>query len=141
VPVVWTFLAIVLAAVGVREMVTAPHRRLHAMLDRVGRAEAALPLKERLMAWLKDRVIRRIPLLPGAGSVEELRSLVLWAGRPGGLGAEEFYFLQILMAGAFFLLGWSFGLEVAALGAAIGLIGPRQWLRARVAEKTRAIRR
>lgn len=138
----WTFLAVLLLGVGLVDLVAAPRRRLQLMLDRVGQVEAVRPGGQRLAAWFRESVVARIPLLPGAGSMDELRSLVLWAGRPGGLGAEEFYFLQLLLAVvlALALLG-SGGISGAALGALLGLVAPRWWLRQRVATITLTLRR
>lgn len=139
---VWTFLAVFLFGYGVREVALAPRRRLQVMLDRVGRTEVDQPLRQRMKTLLKERVIQRLPLLTGSGSMEELRSLVLWAGRPGGLGAEEFYFLQILLAVVLALLAApGMGLAGTVGGAIVGLLFPRYWLRARVADVTRRLRR
>ncbi len=138
----WTFLAVLLLGLGIYDLVTAPRRRLRAMLDRVGQMEVDRPGSQRFMTWLKERVIPRVPLLPGAGSLEELRQLVLWAGRPGGLGAEEFYFLQFVSAvGLALVLMTSVGWKGALIGAILGLLGPRMWLRSRVAERTLMLRR
>ena len=138
----WTFLAVLLLGLGVYDLVSGPRRRLRAMLDRVGAMEVDRPGSERLVTWLKERVIPRVPLLPGAGSMEELRQLVLWAGRPGGMGAEEFYFLQFVLAvGLALLLVGPAGWAGALAGAILGLLGPRMWLRSRVAERTVRLRR
>jgi len=139
--ILWTFLTVLLLGVAVREMRLAPRRRLQAMVDRVGRMEVDLPPSQKLLTWAKDRVVQRLPLLTGTGSIEELRSLVLWAGRPFGLGAEEVYFLQIVTAvvgGLFFTMSfdWYFGIA----GGIGGMLAPRWWLRGKVAENDRAIR-
>lgn len=138
----WTFLAVLLLGVGIHDLVSGPRRRLRAMLDRVGQMETDRPPPERVKAWLKEKVIPRIPLLPGAGSMEELRQLTLWAGRPGGLGAEEFYFLQFVLAAvlAIGLLGPA-GWKGALAGGALGLLGPRFWLKSRVSERVITLRR
>ncbi|HLN61314.1 MAG TPA: type II secretion system F family protein [Symbiobacteriaceae bacterium] len=139
---VLTFLAILLAGVGVWDLMTAPKRRLQTILARVGRLEVEQPPAQRLVANLKERVIGRLPLLPGAGSMDELRSLVLWAGRPWGLSAEEFYFLQYVLAvvvGG--LLASSGGLAGAAIGGIAGLLLPRWWLRSKVAQISLTLRR
>jgi tight adherence protein C len=138
---VWTFLAVLLFGLALREMAAAPRRRLQQMLNRVGRIEVERSPTERLAAWFKERVILRLPLLTGAGSMAELRALVIWAGRPGGLGAEEFYFLQLLLAVVLGLAGWSLDLLGAVGGVLLGLILPRWWLRQRVAENSRQLRR
>lgn len=139
---VWTFLAVLLLGLGLYDLATGPRRRLRSMLDRVGTMEMDRPGSERLITWLKDKVVPRVPLLPGAGSMEELRQLVLWAGRPGGLSAEEFYFLQFLSAVALaLLLVGSGGMLGALVGGILGLLGPRIWLRGRVAENTLRLRR
>lgn len=139
---VWTFLAVLLLGLGLHDLVTAPRRRLRAMLDRVGQMEVGEVGSQRFWTWLKERVIPRIPLLPGAGSMEELRQLILWAGRPGSMGAEEFYFLQFALTVvlALLLLGPA-GVQGAMAGAILGLLGPRMWLRSRVAERTLTLRR
>jgi tight adherence protein C len=140
--VLWTFLAVLLLGVGIYDLAVAPRRRLRLMLERAGGAEPAQAGGERLFTWLKDEVIPRMPLLPGATPREELRQLLLWAGRPGGMGAEEFYFLQVALAAVLaFLLAGAAGWVGALAGAAVGLLGPKQWLRARVAQTTLQLRR
>jgi tight adherence protein C len=140
--IVWTFLTVFLIGYAIRELAVAPRRRLQTMLDRVGRTEVDLPLKQRLTVWMRERVIQRLPLLTGAGSMDELRELVLWAGRPFGLGAEEFYFAQVVLAVMLGLLAMSsYGVLGAIGGGVVGVLFPRYWLRARVANISQQLRR
>lgn len=138
----WSFLAVLLFGFGVYDLATARRRRLRAMVERAGSVAVQPAGGRRLQDWLRERVWPRLPLVPGVGSLEELRQLLLWAGRPAGLGAEEFYFLQLVLAFALALAflglhGWT----GAALGLVLGLWAPRAWLRRRVGEMSRQIRR
>ncbi len=138
----WSFLAVLLFGLGVYDLATARRRRLRAMVERAGSLAVQPAGERRLQEWLKERVLPRLPLVPGIGSLDELRQLLLWAGRPGGMGAEEFYFLQLVLASALALLllglhGWM----GAALGFLLGLLVPRLWLRRRVSERSRLLRR
>jgi tight adherence protein C len=139
---VLTFLSVLLLGVAAWDMLTAPRRRLQAILARVGRAEVERPPGQRLLAAMQDRVVTKLPLLTGAGSMEELRALVLWAGRPMGLSAEEFYFGQVLFAvAAAAFLGATAGVQGALIGGIGGLLLPRMWLRSKVAANTLLLRR
>ncbi|MBY6275746.1 type II secretion system F family protein [Symbiobacterium thermophilum] len=138
----WSFLAVLLFGLGLYDLATARRRRLRAMVERAGSGAAAPGADRRLQGWLKARILPRLPLVPGVGSMDELRQLLLWAGRPAGIGAEEFYFLQLVLAFslALPLLGLH-GWTAAALGFLLGLWLPRAWLRRRVSERTRILRR
>nr|PZN73960.1 MAG: hypothetical protein DIU55_01570 [Bacillota bacterium] len=137
----WTFLAVLLFGLGLYDLATARRRRLRAMVERAGSVAAGPAAGSRLQQWVKARVLPRLPLVPGIGSLDELRQQLLWAGRPGGISAEEFYFLQLVLASALGLAllglrGWA----GASLGFLLGLWLPRAWLRRRVSERTRLIR-
>jgi len=141
-PATWTFLTVLLFGLGAYDLATARRRRLRAMVERAGTVLPGRDGPDQLKQWLRERLLPRLPLLPGTGSLEELRQLLIWAGRPAGLGAEEFYFLQLVLALSLALLllgvhGWA----GAAAGFLLGLWAPRAWLRRRVAEITLRIRR
>ena len=107
----WTFLAVLLLGLGTYDLSTARRRRLRALVERAGTVFPDAPGTGQLLGWIK-RQAERVPLIPGAGSLDELRQLLIWSGRPGGLGAEEFYFLQLVLALALALLllgahGWA----------------------------------
>lgn len=140
--VIWTFLAILLLGLGLYDLATAPRRRLRSMIERAGRLDLEPGGSRRWLAWLKEQVVPRLPLLPGAGSLEELRQLLLWAGRPFGMGAEEFYFLQVVLAIALALVLVGPYKWLGAVGGALsGLLLPRLWLKGRVAEISLQLRR
>jgi len=138
----WTFLAVLLLGLGVYDLATARRRRLRAMVERAGTVFPESPGTGQLLGWLKRQAAPRLPLIPGVGSLDELRQLLIWAGRPGGLGAEEFYFLQLVFALALaLLLMGAYGWIGAAGGFLLGLWLPRAWLRRRVGEITLRLRR
>lgn len=139
---IWTFLAVLLLGIGLYDLATGSRRRLRAMIERAGRLDLEPQGSWRLLSWLKEQVVPRLPLVPGIGSMEELRQLLLWAGRPFGMGAEEFYFVQVVLAVALALvLVGPYGWLGAVCGCALGLLVPRLWLKRRVAETNLQLRR
>lgn len=145
---VLVFTAVFLAVYGLYLEFTRPRRRLQVILDRSeslrsGRLDSDA---NGLVKSVAQLILPRLrPWLP-ALTVDQLRWRLLWAGRPGGLSAEEFYFLKLAVA-----LGLGVAVPLltlfqgegtfgkALMLGAVGYLLPDLWLKQRITQREIAI--
>ncbi|MCR3922755.1 MAG: type II secretion system F family protein [Firmicutes bacterium] len=102
----------------------------------------------KVRAFLKRLQSKLAPMLPGL-AVKEFDSKLEWAGKPFGLGGEEFYIIKIgsalvmpVLIPVLILLGGGAG--TAFLLVCLGLLGyfvPDLWLAGKVQERQKAIKK
>ncbi len=138
-------------------MPSAPARAVRKRLDGylvrtdvIESAELGKPFAGRVLVPLVRRGLRLLGALAPKRNVEATQQMLLQAGSPGGLTTLDFFGLRILSVvvlggGYYFLLGntvpFSTALRNAFIMGAIGFFLPLLWLRARVNQRKREIRK
>ena len=118
--------------------------------DLIETRELARPLVSRTLIPLLHRLLHFLGGLLPQRNLEKVAQQLVYAGEPGGLSALDFVGLRILLAvglaaGYFFVLGSALpptiALRNAMVGAMVGSLLPRFWLRRRVRGRQNNIRR
>lgn len=145
-PALLTALAASLLVCGLYEVWRAPRRRTAHMLRRADAAQEGAPDEAPLRALARWLLTRAQPWLPSSQQ-EQLKEMLLWAGQPLGLSADEFLFGKFVAAALGALVVWLPSLAGASnspglllIGSAVGYILPERLLKMRIDERTRLIR-
>jgi len=131
--------------------------RIRGYLDRQRDIIEELELREsfwrRAVLPVMRGILKTLGALTPWRDVSRVQTLLVYAGNPGGLTAADVFGLQILAAlflGGIYVLGawllgafnthpWPIIVRNSAVGALIGFILPRLWLRGRARRRQRAI--